>query len=374
MIIKSASHAAKGIKTGTTHRINKAMNNSQYPTFLVYQLTNSCNSRCQMCNIWKKDSSGELSVDEIRLILSKPIFKELRWVNLTGGEPFMREDIAQVAGILSTLPKLEGIAIPSNGFLTDRIVDGVEEILKTIQKKQFLSVTLSIDGFEETHDDIRGVPGSFKKVMKTLDALLLIKKKHKNFNVGIQPTISKRNLSEIWDFYKEMKKKCSVGFAVMLTSEGYYSNTDSKIALNKEDKKVIAKNFRKIIKKDPQYGFYYSKLIDLFKTGKRKFGCLGGYLTMFMDPFGNVSPCPVLSCNSEYSFGSIKNKIWTDKRAKSIRNNLKDEPTCKSCSMMCDFINFAKVEFFEHTMWLLQHPKTLKSLLKKISSEPNPYY
>jgi len=372
MIIKSVGHAAKGITTGTTYRIKKAMNKAQYPTFLVYQVTNSCNSRCRMCNIWQKDSKNEFK--DIKK-LTGPLFKELRWVNLTGGEPFMRKDLVQIAGLLSTLPKLEGIAIPSNGFLTDRIVKDTKEILKTINKKQFLSITLSIDGYEKTHDNIRGVPGAYKKVTKTLDELLKLKKRHPNFNVGIQPTISKKNLDEIWDFYDEMRKKCSVGFAVMLTSEGYYSNTNSKIALSVQDKKLIAKKFMQIIKQDPQYGFYYSKLIELFNTGQRNFGCLAGYVTMYLDPFGNISPCPVLSCDKRYLFGNINDKdVWFNTHAAAIRQKLTTEKICSSCSMMCDFINVAKVEFFEHTMWMLQHPATFGRLVKRINSEPNPYY
>ena len=65
MIAKSLKLAVQGTYSGVNHRVNRQLNRNQLPTFLVFQLTNQCNSRCAMCNIWKKDSSGELTTDNI---------------------------------------------------------------------------------------------------------------------------------------------------------------------------------------------------------------------------------------------------------------------------------------------------------------------
>lgn len=378
VLLKAMKMGFEGIASGLSYRFKRFMDIHQYPTFLVFQMTNNCNARCVMCNIWQKKSVGELSTADIKKALRSKLFKKLRWVNLTGGEPFLRKDIVEITEEFNRLPEMEGIAIPTNGFMTKIIVKKTEEMLKVLDKDKFLSITLSIDGFEKTHEEIRGVKGVFGKVNATLDELIKLKKKYPNFNVGVQPTISKKNLPEIKKFYKEMKKKiASIGFAVMLTSEGYYDNNDSSVALTKDDKKKIAKFLKETLKEDPQYGFYYSKLIKMFDTNVRDFGCLGGYITTFMDPFGNISPCPVLSCNKRYIFGNIKEdggKIWFSKNAKKIKKNLKREKICCSCTMMCDFINMAKVEFIEHSSFLVQHPTILVRLLKKVSSEKNPYF
>jgi len=375
MLAKSVKMTASGSLGGLAYRVKKALNVPQAPTFLIYQATNQCNSRCRMCNIWKKDSKGELSAADIGKLFRKPLFRKLRWVNLTGGEPFMRKDIVKIVEMLCSLPRFEGVAIPTNGFLTERIVSDAGKILKLLGSR-FLSITVSLDGYEKTHDEIRGVPGAYKKAIATIEKLLELKKKYPNFNIGIQPTISKLNLDEMPKFYREMKKKTgSVGFAVMMESEGYYGNTGSDIALSQDDKKKVAAILKTAMRQDPQYAFYYSKLIELFKTGNRNFGCLAGYITMYMDPYGNVSPCPVLSCEKRYSYGNIRDRgVWEDKKAAQIRKMLKKEPVCRKCSMMCDFINVAKVEFFEHSLWMLQHPKAFSSLMAKISSEKNPYF
>ncbi len=374
MLRRAVKLGLQGIGTGIEYHVKKSLDINQYPTFMIYQFTNNCNSRCMMCNIWKKKSEGELKTEDIEKLSRNRQFSGIRWINLTGGEPFMRDDIDTAVKHLSKLPSLEGIAIPSNGFLTKRIVEKAEKMLGHMKGK-FLSITLSIDGFEKTHEKIRGVPGAYKKVTATLDGLLKLKKRYPNFNVGIQPTISKANLAEIPRFYREMKKKTkSIGFAVMLTSEGYYDNQNSEIALSREDKKKIARFFRKILKNDPQYGFYYTKLIDMFETGKRNFGCLAGYITLFMDPFGKISPCPVLSANKRYDFGNVNDNFWFTKKAARIKRQLKKERICESCSMMCDFINVAKVEFFEHAAFMAMHPEILYRLFKKIKKEKNPYF
>lgn len=349
-----------------------------YPTFLVYQLTDMCNSRCSMCSIWKKKPAGELATAEIDEIFKSRLWSKLRWINLTGGEPFLRKDFLDVIKILNKLPSLEGIAVPSNGFLTDRISASVKEALEILDKDKFLSVTLSIDGFEKTHDRVRGVPGAFKKVTKTLDSLKKLKSQHTNFNVGVQPTISRINIDEIEDFYRFIKKKTpSVGFAVTMTSAGYYDNLDRGAALTSKDRARIVRFFRKIIYEDPQYGYYYSKLIDLFRTRKRDFICLAGYLTLFMDPHGNIYPCPVLSGRKDYHFGNAKEnpyELWFSEGAKKKKQRLKTEKECIQCTMMCDFINVAKVEFFEFAFFMFSHPKILARLIKKIKNEPNPYF
>ena len=67
-----------------------------------------CNSRCTMCSIWelyRKDrsrASAELSLEDIRVIFSSRRFLGLRSIALTGGEPFLRRDLVDIAGYFLT--------------------------------------------------------------------------------------------------------------------------------------------------------------------------------------------------------------------------------------------------------------------------------
>jgi len=77
--------------------------------FVNYLITWKCNSRCMMCNIWKKGPSAqkELQIDEIENLFADPLLSKLEWIQLSGGEPFLRKDIAEIVRILLKLhPKL----------------------------------------------------------------------------------------------------------------------------------------------------------------------------------------------------------------------------------------------------------------------------
>lgn len=359
----------KGIYAGTKYRLCKHFNIPQKPTFLIYHLTDLCNSKCKMCNIWKKTPLKELSIEDIESFANQEIFSEIKWINLTGGEPFMRKDIKRTLQSLYRLPSLEGIAIPTNGFLTEKITKVSSGVLKLIPKNKFLSVTVSIDGKEKTHDFIRGVHGAYDKSVATFKALNKIRAT--NFNVGIQPTISKLNLEEIEQIYNMWAGEVSVGFAVMMAEETYYNNKGNKNSLSFEDKKIVADFLKENSFKEPQYGFYYHKLAELLEGKKRGFGCLAGYKTMYMNPQGEISPCPIL-CD-KYPLGTYNTEEWSKEKGMSMRKRLKQEPLCRTCSMMCDYINFIKEDFFEFAFFMATHPKLSQKLFKKFKDIKNPY-
>jgi hypothetical protein len=119
------------------------------PSFLIHQVTVRCNSRCAMCGIWKLEPGDELKLEEVDSLLGDPFMAGLRWVNLTGGEPFLRQDLPELIGAYGRrCPELEIVAIPTNGFLPDRIEEGVKRALQALEGTgALLSVTVSFGGW-----------------------------------------------------------------------------------------------------------------------------------------------------------------------------------------------------------------------------------
>ncbi|HEX2698123.1 MAG TPA: radical SAM protein, partial [Anaerolineales bacterium] len=66
------------------------------PVVLNLPITDNCNSRCVMCDVWKNKSSGELSAEELGRILCDPLFKHIEHVGVSGGEPTLRADLVQL--------------------------------------------------------------------------------------------------------------------------------------------------------------------------------------------------------------------------------------------------------------------------------------
>ena len=65
------------------------------PYVIQFPVNDICNSRCVMCNIWhRKRDSRVYSIEEIRQILTDPLFTEIRYVGMSGGEPTLRRDHA----------------------------------------------------------------------------------------------------------------------------------------------------------------------------------------------------------------------------------------------------------------------------------------
>src|SRR5215204_1448941 len=131
------------------------------PLKLNLCLTYWCQYKCKTCNIWKRKPADELTTEEVRaLVRENP---HVNWVDLTGGEIFLRPDIDDIfEAILTGWSRLAILHFPTNGFQTDRIVRSVERIARLRAAPQIV-VTVSLDGDEALNDEIRGIKGGFRR-------------------------------------------------------------------------------------------------------------------------------------------------------------------------------------------------------------------
>jgi MoaA/NifB/PqqE/SkfB family radical SAM enzyme len=135
------------------------------PRLLTYIVTFRCNARCVMCDSWRKDGEGDLTLPQIETIFRQ--LPRLHAVRLTGGEPFVRRDFAEIAGLASRLLDPMVLHVTSNGFLTDRIVSFCEQR----DRSRPLSLLISIDGVGDKHDRVRGRRDAWERTMATIRAL-----------------------------------------------------------------------------------------------------------------------------------------------------------------------------------------------------------
>jgi len=88
------------------------------PYKINFSITSACNSRCQTCNVWrefKKNpniTKSDLSLKEIEKIF-KTFPKSIIWLSLSGGEPFLRDDLVLICKkAVENIPSLCLISIP----------------------------------------------------------------------------------------------------------------------------------------------------------------------------------------------------------------------------------------------------------------------
>lgn len=118
-------------------------------------VTYRCNARCHMCHTRQFPSKRE---EEVGL----EVYEKLPFmgaVNVTGGEPFLRDDLDGIIGVLKR--KTKRLVISSNGFFTRRI-------LKLFEKHRDIGIRISIEGQPKANDELRGIQDGFDRGIRTL--------------------------------------------------------------------------------------------------------------------------------------------------------------------------------------------------------------
>ncbi|TET11796.1 radical SAM protein, partial [Candidatus Aerophobetes bacterium] len=119
------------------------------PSYAIIAVTFKCNAKCIMCDIWKRESGQEMEPSFYQRVPSS-----LREINITGGEPFLREDLPEVIEVIHNRCDSPRIVISSNGLLSERIEDSMNRIVKVDPK---IAVRISIDAVGKKHDELRGI-------------------------------------------------------------------------------------------------------------------------------------------------------------------------------------------------------------------------
>ena len=178
-------------------RWNFRPKSTRLPLYLIVFVTYRCNSRCRTCFYHEKlnlPESSDLPLEFYEKIARS--LDHLTWLHLSGGEPFLRQDLPELVAAFYRSTGVRRIGIPTNALLAKRVVESTRRILSLCPDAQ-LNIVLSLDGFEETHDYIRGVPGNWKKTMETLGALKTVQAEYPQLCLNICTVLNDRNAPEI---------------------------------------------------------------------------------------------------------------------------------------------------------------------------------
>lgn len=162
------------------------------PRTLNFLVNDTCNAQCQMCNIWERPPGDALEPDELRQILSDPLFGKLNYVGVSGGEPTLRPDLPEMfEAIVETRPKLIGTGIITNGLVNRVVIDRVEQSGEIVTDAGVnFNVMVSLDGVGEVHDRVRGTEGAFENAVEVLRYF----RDETEFSVSVGCTITSDNV------------------------------------------------------------------------------------------------------------------------------------------------------------------------------------
>ena len=159
-------------------------------------MTSRCNSRCGTCFYWDElNREGDLGWDEIvRLSEGAPPFRDL-W--FSGGEPKLRPELTVIVDLFCRKNGVQYVNLPTNGLKSSRIVEIADHCLARNRDLE-LHVNLALDGFEATHDRLRGVPGNFGKALDSARGLRQLKPQFDaRLKVNVNTVVNWSNIDEV---------------------------------------------------------------------------------------------------------------------------------------------------------------------------------
>ncbi len=324
------------------------MNRTNLPIDCVLAVTYRCNSRCTMCDIWKLKDTPELELEQYKKLPST-----LCDINVSGGEPFLRQDVVDLVRILhETCPKAR-IVISTNGYLTDLIKEKMREILKYVPTA---GVGISIDGIGEMHDKIRGIPGGFNLATRTVKVL---REELGMNNLRLAFTISKQNIlhmSKVYDLSRELGVQFTLALAQ--SSEFFFGGKQIEEGPSKKDLKeqfdyVIRREIKSWQPKRWARAYFADSLYDFAKTGKQALPSRAGTDFFFLDPFGKVYPSVVHNVVMGNLHDQNFEEIWNSPEATTARAKVREAK--QDVWMICTARTAIKNHPFRVGWWILKN-------------------
>ena len=269
-------------------------------------VTYRCNAHCHMCNTWQfpSDPAEELTSADLESL------PKLKFANITGGEPFLRDDLIDI--VETVRKKADRIVISTNGYYTDRIVALAE-------RYPDLGFRVSLEGLPAANDELRGLEDGFDHGLRTLLKLRAMGIE----DIGFGITLSDRNADDLLELY-ELADAMGLEFATAAVHNNYYFHKqDNEISDPEHVAGQIEELSRRLLKtRRPKNWFrawFNMGLANFVRGGSRLLPCEVATDVFFVDPFGEVRPCNGM----ERSMGSLKEKqfsqIWNSKEASDVR-------------------------------------------------------
>lgn len=305
-------------------------------------VTYRCNARCTMCNRYKCPSKPE---EEISIETIKKL-PEMYFTNITGGEPFIREDLKDI--VRELYKKSDRIVISTNGFFTDRIVDLCKEFPN-------IGIRISIEGLEQTNNTIRGLDDGFNRGYTTLKKLVEMGMK----DVGFGMTVQDANAKDLVELYR-LSNDMNMEFATASLHNSFYFVEAKNII---KDREMVGKEFEKLINEmlnsnSPKKWFraYFNHgLINYIYGQKRLLPCDMAFDTFFIDPYGDVMPCN--GTKEKEVMGNLNtqswDELWNSEQADRVRQKV------RACDRQCWMIGSVSPAMHKYiwvpAAWVIEH-------------------
>ncbi len=323
------------------------------PSIATIRLTTNCNARCVMCNVWQQPK------EELDISLLGRLPAGLRQVNLSGGETFLRDDLASIVRkIRKACPKIRQVIL-TNGILLERITGQIKSILR---EDPHIGVRVSIDGLALAHDSMRGIDGAYIKAIETIRFL----KKTGLRDLGLIVTVSDRNADNLKAVYElARQERVKFSFQAIHSSDFYYHKYNPPLSLSDtlkvQIKSIVADELKSLSLHRLGKAYYYSELMRIAQGGQRAYPCPAAKKFFYLRQNGLIYPCFFLNTTlgnlAEHKFDDI----WHSAQAEEVRKKVLR--CTHNCWLLCTAAPVIKNNPFSAAEWILINK--LKAHLRK---------
>jgi MoaA/NifB/PqqE/SkfB family radical SAM enzyme len=305
------------------------------PSHAQIAITNACPQNCECC--YNKTRSGKVMNTETLKKVARDLKRMgVAWMGLTGGEPLLNKDIVEIVESISGDCAVK--LFTTGCGLTPKLAADLKDA-------GLFSVSVSLDHWkEEIHDRGRRYPGAFKDALKAI----AIFKNIPGLHVGVSAVLSREMIrnGETGEFLRFLK-----GLDI---HEAWLSEVKPSVEACRDDSLVIAEEDRlKLVKMQDDYNQEGRMTVNYLGhfEGKECFGCNAGHKMVYIDAFGEVSPCVF----TPMSFGNVKNHSIEE----IFRDMTRYFPSEESC-----FINknYRLLQKYSDNHKILSREETLKML------------
>ena len=311
------------------------------PINVTFSVTTRCQSRCLTCRIWEHDPLPELDLDEI-----DALFRSIGWTyffNISGGEPYLREDLPEIVERACEVLDPAVIHIPTNALAPERIGRITADCLDRMDAAgsgAILTVKPSFDGVGELHDRIRGIDGNFERLKQTMEILLAMARERSNLQVGVGTVVSRYNIDSLEEIiaYASESWKVDTYINEIAEERSEFHNLGAGITPSSDDYARVMRVFRRALsRRIPGMALlprittamrlvYYDLAARIVREKRQVIPCYAGILNVHINSDGAIWPCAVLGYGARAGVvgGSISfRKVWRSRQMRRIRGSIR---------------------------------------------------
>lgn len=299
----------------------------QTPPFMIVFINSICNLTCEHCFYWKElNKRDDLTFDEFKkLSLDLGHFENL---NLSGGEPFIRKEFAEICELFIKNNEVKNIYVPTNGYFTDRTEKALRKVLKNDSLDLFVC-EISLDGMPEYHNNFRGNPRSFQKAMETYEMLARLQEEDPRLRIHANTVAMSENMDEIWNLTEYLYENCPKmehhNLAIIRGDRKNPSLQGPQLEKYKQLYRHVAEVWAD--REKSRFGASVEPMLQWAKVrtveAETQFiPCKAGILTGVVYANGDVSVC-----EQHFPLGNLREKsffeIWDSPEAEKLRASIK---------------------------------------------------